>query len=797
MQKPYQTSRAALCDLASNMNYLTAPILSPVKDTFLKDSLTNFTPSTVSTPAALNNRIPSDKDPPTLSSSDIEQLKKIDLSYLTLFRKSSKFPNQGFNHFFLSQELDYNDHTFATESDKSSDSRRLSPARNDDASITLSTDSHALYAMAFNSDGKYLASAGADGMIRIWEVITSEHDRCSDSCQSSKNGHLNAEFLARNGSIRSNHMLSPNSYSHRKSFIDATLDDNYIKSSQGRNSVSRSRKNTINSADSIQGKNSKSNIYAPLFKQKPVKTFYHDKTVNSLDWSKNNFLLSSSEDGSVKLWHVDRADCLQTYKFESVVTCAKFHTLDDRFFLTTQWNGKLTFLSILEKEIVYEIDLKKQLTCFELSPKSDLVIIGCDKGYMFSVKIDKGFVVEADYQYKKHTPRITGIQLYGNDSNLKMLVSATDSKIRLINYSGRFLEMVYSGHTVKASSIKATTNENNSHVITGSEDGWVYFWETYSNRKDKVDRERKKRLFNKSNLNPLKFFRDDDYGIAENKAYGSFHTNQSKCNVALFAPRATLKLLELSNDPIFELKHNYSYAMQKEGIKDYEIDDLSTAVIITADSSGKIKVFRRDSSHYIRKALTSKKIGQILDSNRSSESSESIVPSLEESQLIRGRSIVNNKVSNKHAYEALVAGSGASVPTINIHGECSNTAPLGSARTITSSYPSENGTVKQPQFIDTKNHEDDTVHLAENIDEEIRKLVENSKEEQVLIPNQSFNADSIAEFDEADPSQLKKGITLKCSNCGGSDFITRPMGTGQTNQIRFYCNKCGQVSDSI
>lgn len=804
MQKPYQTSRAALSDLASNMNYITGPILSPVKDTFLKcDSPSNLTPTTISTTPILHNRLPSAPDPPALTSADIEQLKKIDLSYLTLFRKSSKFSNKGFNHFFLSQELDYTDHTFDTDSDISSDARVLSPSRSDEASVAISTDSHALYAMAFNSDGKYLATAGADGLIKIWEVITSETDRMSDNYQSTNtNGsYINVENLARNGSTKSNYLLTP--HSHRKSFIDS-LDESYSKSSQKRSSISRTRKNTINSFESNHDKNSKSNIYAPLFKQKPVKTFFHDKPINSLDWSKNNFLLSSSEDGLVKLWHVNRADCLQTYKFDSVVTCAKFHTLDDRFFFTTQWNGKLTFLSVLEKEIVYEIDLKRQLTCLELSPKSELVFIGCDKGYMFSVKVDKGFVIEADYQYKKHTPRITGIQIMGDDiSNLKVLISATDSKIRLVNYSGRFLEMVYSGHTVKASNIIATKNENNSHVITGSEDGWVYIWETYSNRKDKVDRERKKRLFNKSNLNLLKFFRDDDSGIAENKSYGSFHTNQSKCNVALFAPRATMKLLELSNDPIFDLKHSYSYLMNKEGIKDYEVDDLSTAVIITADSTGKIKVFRRDSAYYIRKALTGKKIGQILESRRNSASSESIVPSFDESQSSRGRSSGNQRVSGRTAYEALTAGSLPSVPIIKTIDDIS--APLGSSRTITSSYPSENGTFKQQRQIGSSaytvsNNIDDILPSSENIDDEIRKLIINSKEEQVVEQNQHSSSNSmtkIGTLEDSDLPQSENEDTLKCSNCDSSDFVTRPMDTAQTNEIKFYCNDCGQVSDHI
>lgn len=87
--------------------------------------------------------------------------------------------------------------------------------------------------------------------------------------------------------------------------------------------------------------------------------------------------------------------------------------------------------------------------------------------------------------------------------------------------------------------------------------------------------------------------------------------------MSIFAPKASLKLLELSNDPIFDLKHQYSSLVAESHIKDLEIDDLSTAIIVSTDNTGKIKVFRRDFSRYIRKALQGKKASQLLDRKQS------------------------------------------------------------------------------------------------------------------------------------------------------------------------------------
>lgn len=810
MQKPYQSGRATISDITSNVASITYPIVTPVVDTFLKsDSIIG-----TKMPLIANGLVKQLKTkaaaPHPLSASDIEKLKNIDLSYLTLFRKNSKFPSQGFSHFFLSQELDCKDNnlSYDPDSDSISETRMLSPGRSEDSTATLTTDAHALYCIVFNTDGKYLAAAGVDGIIRVWEVITSESDRSANYYQNLNTGTSNIDTFSSNGLATNNTLLVPPAKLPRGSFIENSLDEAYLSSiiSGKHRSDSRTRKNTINSQDSIYGgKNSKSNIYAPLFKSKPIKTFYHDKTINSLDWSKNNFLLSASEDGTVKLWNVDRADCLQTYKFESVVTCAKFHTLDDRFFLTTQWNGKLTFLSILEKEIVYEINLKKQLTCLELSPQSDLVFVGCDKGYLFSVKINKGFTIEADYQYKKYTPRITGIKILGTDvDNIEVLISATDSKIRLINYTQRFIEVKYSGHVNKSSNIMSTSNENGTHIITGSEDGWVYFWQRGPNSQNKSDKERKRRLLDKANL--LKLFRDDDSSIKENKSYGSFHTNQSKCNAAIFAPRATLKLLELSNDPIFDLQHNYSLLMKKEGIKDYESNDISTAIIITADSSGKIKVFRRDSSHYIRKALISKKIARNLEPGGNSFSTESLISSINDSEPNRGRNSNMHRMTGNSAVAALNASLQSTVPTISVVDDHSTNFVRSSADTVTSAFKSENGTIKQTAFIPTNSKNSmkpllSSTPTTENIDEEIRKLLVDSKQDCVIMQNQHSNSNSVTKLElnkeNSDCSDELDHRSLRCNNCGGADFSARPMDSGDTNEIKFYCNICGQLFNGI
>lgn len=696
----YTANSKLLSDIATNINPITNPVISPVFDTIGGKSSERNTKSS-------KPNFNADLAHYSISEIELENLKKIDLSYLTLFRKSSRFSNKGYTHFFLSQELDCNESFSDINNTTTSDNTNLektpsnSPSINSDSYDAKSnaspstynsgtspsnrsfppTDSHAIYNLVFSHDGKYMASSGADGLINVWEVITSEMDRHVDIPLDGlgTNTDTNSNLAGNAAGNKTDNLLCLPKKQRRKSFIDTAIDETLNDLSSLLNSPyeSRSRKNTTASYDSNlsygdtysspsfnnstgnytynttgipsatnpnphsnsnHNSNSKSksktSMYAPVFKSKPVKTFYHDRTVNSLDWSKNNFLLSSSEDGTAKLWHVDRADCLQTYKFDSVVTCAKFHKSDDRFFIASQWNGRIVFLSILEKEIIYEIELKNSITCFELSPDLKRIFVGCDKGFIYAINIDGGFSIEADYQIKKrrNTPRISGMSVFMDTTAacdksarrmdtdvdaVKILISTNDSKVRLVNYTGKFLEVKYSGYINKSSSICATANEDNTHVISGSEDGWTYLWQMYSDKNTKLESD-KKNTFNKTPFDLLNLFKDDKC-VIENKYFGSFHTNSSRCNVSKFAPRATSKLLQLSNDPIFDLKLHYSFALRETHVRDLEIDDLSTSIIVAADNSGKIKVFRRDFSRYIRKALHSKRITQYVGKNENTD----------------------------------------------------------------------------------------------------------------------------------------------------------------------------------
>lgn len=79
--------------------------------------------------------------------------------------------------------------------------------------------------------------------------------------------------------------------------------------------------------------------------------------------SKNYFVLSSSMDKTVRLWHISRKECLCCFQHIEFVTAIAFHPRDDRYFLSGSLDGKLRLWNIPDKKVAVwsEIDGQSKL----------------------------------------------------------------------------------------------------------------------------------------------------------------------------------------------------------------------------------------------------------------------------------------------------------------------------------------------------------------------------------------------------------------------------------------------------
>lgn len=495
---------------------------------------------------------------------------------------------------FLAQELRYNPHD--DTSDMESD---------DDPDVSLDVGSineekmHAMnpnevLVMEFSRDGKYLAVAGRDCRITVWKVIS-----------------------------------SPLSKLQFKDDEAARGDESHAKKSKVYNS-------------------------APVFHREPVRVFEgHTSSILSLDWSKNNFLISGSMDRTARLWNVDRPECLEIFKHLDFVTTVQFHPNDDRFFASGSLDNYVRLWSILESSVTYSKDLGDVLiTTLTFTPYGNLCLVGGFNGSLFLLEtkglhlVERHEVSESSTSTPfrhKNNKKITGIKIFENESasdvgydqisKYNVLVTTNDSKIRLVDLRLRKVVTKFKGNENASSSIVASLSEDCRFIISGSEDHWCYVWENnnsiinnklrmamkdiYIEGKSHINKKHKKisKLLHDNKLwKKLRIFEDsngDFYAANENNSYTSFHPHHTKVNVAIFAPENTKKLLEFSDDIIYDLVKR-GPRLAKSGIfsphsKKYNFSPATGLdqghIIITSDATGLIRVFRQDSAYYVRKVL--------------------------------------------------------------------------------------------------------------------------------------------------------------------------------------------------
>lgn len=412
----------------------------------------------------------------------------------------------------------------------------------------------AVWAMEFSKDGKYLAAAGQDKKLRVWEVVSKTDDR--------------------------------------------DFGDKESRSS--------------NEADDVK-------LNAPVFKQKLIREYDgHTSSILDLSWSKNGFLLSSSMDKTVRLYHVSRTECLCAFRHNDFVTSIQFHPRDDRFFLAGSLDSKIRLWSIPDKTVAYWQSVPDMVTAVAFTPDGRTSIAGCLNGMCIlydteGLKAHSQIHVKSARGKNSKGSKVTGIDTiaiprdYG-PPDVKLLITSNDSRIRMYNLKDKTLEIKFRGNENSCSQIRATFSDDGKFVVCGSEDRKVYVWPTGPMERPDSDKR------------PMEVF----------EAHSTIVT------AAILAPTKTRRLIAQSGDPIFDLCNPPPVTLmsradsvissrapsQKSGqVPDRKDSKTSESpkrapespaylarhahigghIIVTADYTGQIKIFRQDCAYQKRK----------------------------------------------------------------------------------------------------------------------------------------------------------------------------------------------------
>ncbi|PSS23524.1 WD repeat-containing protein isoform 2 [Actinidia chinensis var. chinensis] len=301
--------------------------------------------------------------------------------------------------------------------------------------------------MKFSPDGQYLASAGEDGVVRIWQVTESERS------EEFRVPDVDPSFVYFTGN-------------HLSELVPLHVE--------------------IEKMGKLKSLRKASGAACVIFPQKvfwisenPLHEFHgHNGEVLDLSWSKNKFLLSSSVDNTVRLWRVGSDQCLKIFSHNNYVTSVEFNPVDDDYFISGSIDGKVRIWSIPGCQVVAWTEVREIVTAVCYRPDGKGGIIGSMSGicYFYDAS-DNRLQLHAHIclQGKKKSPfkRITAFQFSPSDPNI-LMVSSADSQLRILH--GIDVIGKYRGLRNSRNQISASFTSDGTHIIAVSEDSNIYMW---------------------------------------------------------------------------------------------------------------------------------------------------------------------------------------------------------------------------------------------------------------------------------------------------------------------------------
>ncbi|KAK8565688.1 hypothetical protein V6N12_059243 [Hibiscus sabdariffa] len=305
--------------------------------------------------------------------------------------------------------------------------------------------------MKFSPDGQYLASAGEDAVVRVWQVLESERSGNSDI-----------------------HDANPSCVYFTVNDFSELVPLDIDKEKNGK---SKRVKKVSDSTCVIFPQK----VFRIL--DKPIHEFRgHCGEVLDLSWSKNKHIISSSVDKTVRLWQVGYDECQKVFAHNNYVTCIQFNPVDDGYFISGSIDGKVRIWEIPGGQVVDWTDVTDIVTAVCYRPDGKGAVIGSMNGNCrFYDASDNHLQLKAQVclrsKKKSACSRITGFQFAPGDPD-KLMVTSADSQVRILHDVDVVCK--FRGLRNAGSQISASFTSDGMRIVSASEDSNVYVWNNVS-----------------------------------------------------------------------------------------------------------------------------------------------------------------------------------------------------------------------------------------------------------------------------------------------------------------------------
>ncbi|KAJ2006670.1 hypothetical protein GGI04_001806 [Coemansia thaxteri] len=493
----------------------------------------------------------------------------------------------------------------------------------------------AVWALEFSVCGRYLAAGGQDGVVRVWRLRAYAREQQQQLLQQAA-----APAQLSPDSVRAVDNAAP-----------------VARIAKHARTFSLGQAARAEPTGQLESPDPHPMLPYELLEPVPFRSYVgHTADVLALSWSKNGFLLSASADRTVRLWHPHRPECLCTFRHRDVVTSVAFSPRDDRLFVSGSLDCRLRLWDIPARGVRHWTRLPdaQMVTAVAFTgARGDGVVAGTYRGMCVFYSTD-GLALQGRMHARSSRGRnaqgskITGFATHSAADRL--LVSSNDSRLRMFLPAARQLERKYKGHANASSQAYARLSADARYAVSGSEDHNVYVWPiaqdnaaspaTHPNA-DHIRRAapararapllqallgRPKTVTSPASpashvtapasvaADPAAEWESLDSWVEEKSIYEYFPAHDAAVSQALFAPAATLQYLADHGDPILsraklraigptgEVENRQSPTVHAAfcddglsvpGPSGGAVEDM-TAIIVSADIAGNIRVFRKD-----------------------------------------------------------------------------------------------------------------------------------------------------------------------------------------------------------
>ena len=207
---------------------------------------------------------------------------------------------------------------------------------------------------------------------------------------------------------------------------------------------------------------------------------------------------------------------------------------------------KLRFWSIPDKSVAFSTQTPDIITAVAFTPDGKTAMAGTCGGLCLfyqtqGLKYQSQIHVRSTHGKNAKGSKVCSIEAITVDpgmhvgtkspggsgsSEVKLLISSADSRIRLYNFRDKQLEVKFKGHKAEELRIHASVSEDGQYIVAGSEDRAAYIWST----------------------NPI----ESDVKPGQN-SFEYFDVTREKTTAVLMAPSKTKQLMISSTDPIYDL----------------------------------------------------------------------------------------------------------------------------------------------------------------------------------------------------------------------------------------------------